>query len=160
MLVIVPGAGLALFNHPLTFLSSSLDCDSRWLLRAKSLVYLRSLVKPVYKGGESKCLKVALWDGVFLHPWTVSWRQVCPRGSRCHCEATSLSLWCPFSPLPTVTCYLKSPRHVCTSLEHGYNYQSEWTLGVCDGQGGLACCDSWGRKESDPTERLNWTELN
>ena len=31
----------------------------------------------------------------------------------------------------------------------------EWTLGVDDGQGGLACCDSWGRKESDMTERLN-----
>ena len=38
--------------------------------------------------------------------------------------------------------------------------ESEWTLGVGDGQGGLACCDSWGRKESDTTERLNWTELN
>ena len=34
-----------------------------------------------------------------------------------------------------------------------------WTPGVCDGQGGLVCCDSWGRKESDTTERLNWTEL-
>ena len=33
-----------------------------------------------------------------------------------------------------------------------------WTLGVGDGQGGLACCDSWGHKESDVTERLNWTE--
>ena len=33
-----------------------------------------------------------------------------------------------------------------------------WTLGVGDGQGGLACCDSWGRKESDTTEQLNWTE--
>ena len=28
-------------------------------------------------------------------------------------------------------------------------------LGAGDGQGGLACCDSWGRKESDVTERLN-----
>ena len=28
------------------------------------------------------------------------------------------------------------------------------------GEGGLACWDSWGRKESDTTERLNWTELN
>ena len=37
--------------------------------------------------------------------------------------------------------------------------ESEWTLGVGDGQGGLACCDSWGRKELDTTERLNWTEL-
>ena len=26
---------------------------------------------------------------------------------------------------------------------------------VGDGEGGLACCDSWGRKESDTTERLN-----
>ena len=31
--------------------------------------------------------------------------------------------------------------------------------GVGDGQGGLACCSSWGHKESDMTERLNWTEL-
>ena len=36
--------------------------------------------------------------------------------------------------------------------------ESEWTLGVGDGQGGLACCNSWGCKESDTTERLNWTE--
>ena len=27
-------------------------------------------------------------------------------------------------------------------------------------QGGLACCSPWGRKESDTTEQLNWTELN
>ena len=33
--------------------------------------------------------------------------------------------------------------------------ESERTLGVDDGQGGLACCDSWGRKESDMNERLN-----
>ena len=31
----------------------------------------------------------------------------------------------------------------------------EQTLGVGDGQGGLVCCNSWGRKESDTTERLN-----
>ena len=35
----------------------------------------------------------------------------------------------------------------------------EWTPGVGDGQGGLVCCDSWGRKEWDTTEQLNWTEL-
>ena len=38
--------------------------------------------------------------------------------------------------------------------------ESEWIPGVGDGQGGLAFCDSWGPKESDTTERLNWTELN
>ena len=39
---------------------------------------------------------------------------------------------------------------------HGFG----WTLGVGDRQGGLVCCNSWGSKESDTTERLNWTELN
>ena len=38
--------------------------------------------------------------------------------------------------------------------------ESEWSLGVGDEQGGLACCNSWDRKELDTTERLNWTELN
>ena len=38
--------------------------------------------------------------------------------------------------------------------------ESEWTPGAGDGEGGLACCDSWGRKELDTTERLNWTALN
>ena len=37
---------------------------------------------------------------------------------------------------------------------------SEWTPGVGDGQGGLACCDSWGRKELDTTKWLNWTEAS
>ena len=37
--------------------------------------------------------------------------------------------------------------------------ESEWTLGVGGGQGGLECWNSWGRKESDTIERLNWTEL-
>ena len=37
--------------------------------------------------------------------------------------------------------------------------ESGWTPGDGDGQGGLACCNSWGRKGSDTTEQLNWTEL-
>ena len=36
---------------------------------------------------------------------------------------------------------------------HGFG----WTPGVGDGQGGLTCCSSWGHKELDMTERLNWT---
>ena len=38
-------------------------------------------------------------------------------------------------------------------------HESGRTPGVGDEQGGLACCDLWGLKESDTTERLNWTEL-
>ena len=36
-------------------------------------------------------------------------------------------------------------------------HESGWTLGY--GDGGLPCCDSWGRKESDTTERLIWSDL-
>ena len=38
--------------------------------------------------------------------------------------------------------------------------ESEWTPGVGDGPGGLACCDSWGHEESDTTwaTELNWKE--
>ena len=39
-------------------------------------------------------------------------------------------------------------------------HEFEWTPGVGAGQRGLACCNSWGLKELDTTERLNWTELN
>ena len=39
---------------------------------------------------------------------------------------------------------------------HGFG----WTPGVGDGQGGLACCGSWGHKESEMTERLNWSHFS
>ena len=38
-------------------------------------------------------------------------------------------------------------------------HEFEWTPGVGDGQGGLACCNSWGHKELDTTESLKWTEV-
>ena len=46
----------------------------------------------------------------------------------------------------------------------GWHYQLdrhefEWAPGVGDGQGSLACCSLWDHRESDTTERLNWTEL-
>ena len=46
-----------------------------------------------------------------------------------------------------------------TSMDGWLNgHEFEWTPGVGDRQGGLACCNSWGHKESDRTERLHWTE--
>ena len=51
-------------------------------------------------------------------------------------------------------------EHAMAGWHHWLNgHESEWTPGVGDGQAGLACYDSWGRKEADTTERLNWTEL-
>ena len=38
-------------------------------------------------------------------------------------------------------------------------HEFEQVLGVADGQGSLACCSPWGRKESGTNEWLNWTEL-
>ena len=46
-------------------------------------------------------------------------------------------------------------------LHHRFNGQwFVWTLGVGDGQGGLACCGSWDCKELDTTEQLNGTKGN
>ena len=38
-------------------------------------------------------------------------------------------------------------------------HESKWTPGVGNWQGGLACCNSRGRKKSDTTERLIWSDL-
>ena len=42
---------------------------------------------------------------------------------------------------------------------HWLNGHEFGTLGVGDGQGGLVCCSSWGCKELDMTEQLNWTDI-
>ena len=45
-----------------------------------------------------------------------------------------------------------------TGWHHRLNgHEFGWTPGVGDGQGGLVCCNSWGHKESNMTEQLNWT---
>ena len=71
-----------------------------------------------------------------------------------------------------ILCIVNIARYICLVLDlsdyvlrwlncSNLNFirTTQWTPGVGDRQGGLACCDSWGRKESDTTERLNWTEL-
>ena len=62
--------------------------------------------------------------------------------------------------------HLKSDNSGTTEDEmvgwhHQHNgHEFGWAPGVGVRQGGLVCCSSWGRKESDTTEQLNWTELN
>ena len=99
--------------------------------QSQNLISPRSWVKRVYKGGESKCLKVALWDRVFLHPWTVSWRKVCPRGQQ-------VSLWghLPFSLMP----FLSSPNCALLLEEpqtHVYFFRARLQLSLFTG--GLLC---------------------
>ena len=85
------------------------------------------------------CFYVSVfWPGDF---WDLS----SPNRDRTHTPCIgrwSLNCWTPQASLNT------------------HCFKIEKTPGVCDGQGSLACCDSWGRKESDTTEQLNWTELN
>ena len=50
-----------------------------------------------------------------------------------------------------------TPEDEMAGWHHWPNgHEFEWTPGVGNGQGGLACCDSWGHKELDTTEWLNW----
>ena len=51
-------------------------------------------------------------------------------------------------------------RHSLLGLASLWSHEFGWTPGFGDGQGGLACCGSWGLKELDRAERLNWSELN
>ena len=52
-------------------------------------------------------------------------------------------------------------KDVISGWYHWLNgHEFEYAPGVGNGQGSLACCSSWDRKESDTSDRLNWTELN
>ena len=50
-------------------------------------------------------------------------------------------------------------KHSIGELESEIEIELYICIKVGDGQGGLACCDSWGRKESDTTEWLIWSDL-
>ena len=74
---------------------------------------------------------------LFATPWTAAYQAPPSMGySRQEC-------WSGV-PLPLRNCYIP---------------ESGWTPGVGDGQGGLVCWDSWGCKESNTTEQLNWTDI-
>ena len=49
--------------------------------------------------------------------------------------------------------YIKTKQNKTLIKKNGHGFG--WAPGVGDGQGGLACCGSWGHKELDMTERLN-----
>ena len=54
----------------------------------------------------------------------------------------------------------RMPKDEMVAWHHRLNgHEFEYTLGIGDGQGGLACCSPWRCKESDTIEWLNWTEL-
>ena len=94
--------------------------------------------------------------GVRAH-WSKNAEKSAPAHGRERERASELALALPFTCLPLpgpVLCKLGQPGVLFVLPE-----VLTQVLGVGDGQGGLACCDSWGRKESDTTERLIWSDL-
>ena len=106
------------------------------------------------------------WGGLRSQPWEM---QECRRIKRKHSEGHE-SVIEHHSPTSgyhfRVTVYWvlsKEEKGTTEDEMAGWHHwlngrESQWTLGVGDGQEGLACCDSWGRKESDTTKWLIWSE--
>ena len=94
---------------------------------------------------------------------SIHWKDWCWSWS-----SNTLAIWCEeLTHLKRPWCWerLRWEEKMMTEDEmigwhHWLNgYEFEWTPGVGDGQGGLVCCNPWGRKELDTTEWLNWAGI-
>ena len=125
--------------------SSSLGINFTHLLRFRLFGYLECLPQVPTLEGLGVCI---LWVLLSQTP-------------RLEGDSSPRGLLCLFSENRGSGCvsWWFYARKICRA--YGLNGREfEWTLGDGDGQGGLAYCNSWGRKESDTTDWLNWTELN
>ena len=128
--------------------------SEQWRINALELVLEKTLESPL----DSKKIKPV--NPKWNQPWIFTGRT----------DAEALKLWPPDASSQLIR---KDPdtekdwgqeeqgatEDEMVGWHHWLNgRESQWTPGVGDGQGGLACCDSWGRKESDTTERLIWSE--
>ena len=108
------------------------------------------------------------WRGLLSIPWTARrsnqsiLKEISPEcsleGLMLRLKSNTLATWCKeLTHLKRPWCWEREDEMV------GWHHWLDgdefgWTPRVSDGQGSLACYCSWGRKESDTTERLNWTE--
>ena len=112
------------------------------------------------------------WRRLLRVPWTARrsnqsiLKEISPgcslEGLMLNWNSTPLAIWCKELPhLKRPWCWerLKARGEGETvGWHHRLNgHEFEQALGVGDGQGVLACCGPWCCKESDRTERLNWT---
>ena len=106
----------------------------------------------------SKCLKFLFKYWIYLRSWYMIISNPFKKFSR------AIYLKCILIALRDTKLIVYGNSILKPFLRYGERHhwldgrESEWTLGVGDGQGGLACCNTWGREESDMTEWLNWTE--
>ena len=137
-----------------------LDCEESWALKNWcfwTVVFKKTLESPL------DCKEIQP-----VHPKDQSWVFI----ERTDAKAETPKLWLPYAKSWLIW---KDPdagkdrgqEEKGTTEEEMFGWHDQfnghgfgWTPGVGDGQGGLACCRSWGRKESDTTEQLNWTDGN
>ena len=138
-----------------------LDCEEGWALSTEELMLLN------YGVGEDSWESLGLQGDPPIHskgdqPWDFFGRN--------DAKAESPVLWPPHEKSlligkdsDAMRDWGQEEKGTTEDEMAGWHHwlnecKSEWTPGVGDGQGGLAWCDSWGCKELDTTERLNWTD--
>ena len=135
-----------------------LDCEESWALKNwcfSTMVLEKTLESPLY------CKEIQPVHPKGNQSWVFIWKT--------DVEAETPMLWPPdencliWKDSDARKDWRKEEKGTTedemAEWHHRLNgHEFEWTAG--DGQGGLACCDSWGRKALDTTERLNWTDTS
>ena len=134
-----------------------LDCEESWV--PKNLCFWTVLLEKTLES-PLDCKEIQLVHSEGDQPWDFFGRN--------DAKAETPVLWPPHAKSWLIGKYSDAGRdwgkeeNGTTEDEMaGWNHwldghEFEWTPGVGDGQGGLACCSPWGSKESDTTEWLNW----
>ena len=137
---------------------------------------------PELWGSKSLFLNWGFWTVVLEKTLESPWdckeiKPVHPKGNQCwifigRTDAEALILWPPDAknwltfPDPDAGKDWRQKEKGTTEDEmvewhlQLYGHEFEQAPGVGDGQGSLACCSLWGRKELDMTEQLNWAEVS
>ena len=132
----------------------------------------------LFRGPKNWCLRSVVLEKTLESPFDSKTKLVNLKGNqpwifigRTHAEAEALKFWSPdvkswlMGKDPDAGKDWRLEEKGTTEDEMvGWHHQLNghgfgWTPGVGDRQGGLTYCSSWGRKELDTTEQLNWTEL-
>ena len=163
---------------------------SRYITLSTKVRLVKAMVFPVVMYGcESWTVKKAeswkidafellCWRRILRVPWTARrsnlpiLKEILGVHWRTHAKAETPILWPPHMKIWLIgkdsdagTDWGEEEKGTTEDEMAGWHHwldgrEFEWTPGVGDRQGGLACCNSWGRKELDTTEWMNWTELN